>query len=491
MTITKSVTAEFKLRKDADDQPTGEVEFYAAKFGNVDLVGDRMVKGSFAQTLEDWRAKGAPIPVIFSHKWDDPFALIGEADPNNVVEDDNGLLVKATLDINDNPLAMQVWKNMARKTLNEASFAYDVVQESGLKKGRDGANDIFQVDLLEVGPTLKGANPETVGVLSAKSAGTKLRPTARKDAPMEGSVEAGQQSVLAAVNCYFASMPGADPDDFYVSPYATFSDHLIVSVMDFTDYSSPSRYFNFPYTVDDQGEVQLGAPTEVEVSTQVSLAAGKSDEPDGAKAAAATDADGNDKGETLFDLSDAAHAAIAAAIVFGAQDVRNGKPLDQSKWTYRGSNPGADLNVTQVATVVSRVRAAAAKFDIPLTAPEKSDDSHQTKAGARHSSADMKSIQAIHDAAHSLGAECAAPKSAGPDGTKDAPGDQSEGDDNEDPEDASSDDEATSDDNSDGGTESEDSEGDEQDDESEDGGSKSAPVRDFSLDLLELEAFTL
>jgi HK97 family phage prohead protease len=403
---TKSMTTQFKLRKDDAGDPTGEVEFYASKFGNVDLVGDRMVKGSFEKSLAAWQEKGAPIPVIFSHKWDDPFALIGYANPSDVKEDDNGLLVKAQLDIKDNPTAMQVWKNMARGTLNEASFAYDVVSESGLKKGRDGANDIYEVDLLEVGPTLKGANPDTVGVLSAKSREAKARAVAEgKYAPMEGSVEQSQADVIQAINDFFGSMPGSDPDDFCVSPYATFSDHIIVCVSDFSG-SYSQRYFDFPYTVDDQGCVQLSAATEVEVSTSITPA-GKS----ATKAAAASDSDqdSNERAQTLFDLSDAAHTAIAVAIVFGAADVRDGKPKPQSEWSYRGTNPGADLSASQVNEVVNRVRAAASKFDVPLTAPKdgsKSSGDHGTKAGARHSAADAQRVQSMHDTSCALGATC-------------------------------------------------------------------------------------
>lgn len=422
MTLNKATKAEFKLSKDADNQPTGVVEFYASVFDNIDLTGDRVVKGAFANSLNAWRKSGDPIPVIFSHDWTNPFAMIGSADPSEVIEDDHGLLVKAQLDIDDNPLAKQVWRNMSRKTLNQSSFAYDVVQESGMKKGRDGANDLLELNLLEVGPCLLGANPATAGVLSAKS-----RSSARKDAPMDGSVEQAQAAVVQAVIDYFGSMPGADPDDFYVSPYATFSNHIIVQVSDFSDGYS-TRYFDFPYTVDaDSGEVTLTMATEVQVETQISPVS-KSADADGTKAA---DSDSSeDRAQTLFDLSDAAHTAIAVAIVFGAQDVRNGKPKPQSEWTYRGGNPGADLTAAQVATVVSRVRAAADKFSISLTAPDdsksqepdgsKSVEPDHAKAGSRNSAADQKAIQSIHDNAAALGATCTAEKSSAPDGTKDS-----------------------------------------------------------------------
>lgn len=398
MTV-KSTTARFKLLKNDAGEPTGEVEFYAAKFGNVDLVGDRMIKGAFADTLKAWREKDAPIPVIFSHDWSNPFSIIGEADPSDVVEDDAGLLVKAHLDINDNPTAKQVWTQMAKKRINEASFAYDVVRESGLKKGRDGANDIYQVDLLEVGPTLKGANPETVGVLSAKS-----RKRGAKDAPVEGSIEASQSAVVAAVQCYFGSMPGADMDDFSVWAYATFSDHMIVNVCDWGDNYS-SRYFDFPYEIDDQGEVQLGPPTEVEMQTQVTMA-GKSADSDGSKADDSSDSE--DRAQSLFDLSDKQHTQIAVGVVFGAADERNGKPKPQSDWSYRGTNPGADLTSAEVDTVVSRVRDAADKFGIDLNSGSdgKSAPAPSSKAGARNSAADQKQVQSIHDSAVALGASC-------------------------------------------------------------------------------------
>jgi HK97 family phage prohead protease len=522
MTVMKSTKTQFKLRKDDAGQPTGEVEFYAAKFGNVDLVGDRMVKGSFANTLEAWREKGAPIPIVFSHKWDDPFSLIGYADPKNVTEDDAGLLVKGTLDIDDNPTAKQVWKNMSRKTLNEASFAYDVKSESGLKKGRDGANDIYEVDLLEVGPTLKGANPDTVGVLSAKARAA----SESKSTSVDGSIEATQSAILAA-------LPDSN-DNTYSYIFATFLDHVIVSTFDSSD--DQNTYQSYPYTLNSDGTATLGTPTNVEVETTVTATPSKDAEPDGTKAASDDDSSSKDPAQELFDLSDKQHTAIAVAIVFGAADERNGKPKPQADWSYRGGNPGADLTAAQISTVVSRVRAAASKFDVPLTAPK--DDAGKSaaatdvnvKAGARHSAADAKHVQAIHDQATALGASCdpdtGEGKNSVPDGTKSA----DPGLDNEQPNDASdgadptlaNDPDADQDDavligqDSDGNSlyvpksvlaqvstvaksyedDTEDSqssgdEGDSEGDEESDDDSKSVSVSDYSLDLLELEQFSL
>lgn len=137
----------------------GSFTALASVFGNVDLVGDKMLPGAFTKTLEDWRTSGDPIPVILSHQHDDPMALIGKADPNDVIETDEGLLVRGQLDISDNPTAKQVHKLMKDRLLKGWSFAYSVPKD-GQKRGKDGVNEVSEVKLVETGPTLVGANPE-------------------------------------------------------------------------------------------------------------------------------------------------------------------------------------------------------------------------------------------------------------------------------------------------------------------------------------------
>ncbi len=135
----------------------GEFVALASVFNNVDLVGDRMMPGAFSKTLADWRASGDPIPVVLSHQWDDPMAYVGKADPNDVTETDEGLVVRGQLDTNT-AVGAQVYKLMKDRLLKAWSFGYTV--PSGGEEFKDGANNVTQVDLIEVGPTLKGANPE-------------------------------------------------------------------------------------------------------------------------------------------------------------------------------------------------------------------------------------------------------------------------------------------------------------------------------------------
>lgn len=140
------------------DAEAGTFEATVAIFNNVDKGGDRIIPGAFAKTLAAWKASGDPIPVIFNHDWGTPDAHIGVVE--DAVETTKGLYVKGRLDVADNPVARQVHKLMERRSLKEFSFGYSV-PKGGEKRAKDGANDLLEIDLAEVGPTLKGMNPAT------------------------------------------------------------------------------------------------------------------------------------------------------------------------------------------------------------------------------------------------------------------------------------------------------------------------------------------
>jgi HK97 family phage prohead protease len=162
MTATKAVfPASFKALGDEE----GTVEAMVSIFGNVDLQGDIVEQGAFAKSIDRWRAQGDPIPVVVSHDYGDLWQHIGSADPNDVVETDEGLKVRYTVDIKDNPVAAQAYRLMKRRTLKNHSFTYDVL-DSEMKSGN---RHLKQLEFLEFGPTLIGANPST-DVLAVKSA---------------------------------------------------------------------------------------------------------------------------------------------------------------------------------------------------------------------------------------------------------------------------------------------------------------------------------
>lgn len=154
-----SYPAEFKTLSDE----LGQVEAFVSVFGNVDHMGDRVVPGAFKNSIAEWKESGHPVPVIFSHDWSDVWSHIGVVD--ELEETEKGLKALYTLDIADNPVAAQVYRLLKRRSIKEHSFAYEVREEH---RAKDGANDLLELGLFEVGPTLKGANPDTE-VLAVKS----------------------------------------------------------------------------------------------------------------------------------------------------------------------------------------------------------------------------------------------------------------------------------------------------------------------------------
>lgn len=259
------------------DDATGEFEAIVAVFGNVDLAGDRIVKGAFADSLKAWEAKGRPIPVIFSHDWNTLTSHIGEV--TEAKETDEGLWVKAQLDMED-PSAAKVWRLMKRGTLAEFSFAYDVIEE----KLQNGANELLKLDIIEVGPTLKGMNPATqlLGIKSSNVETAARLPVSRKQS-VAGSYEERRELISSALWAKYG-----DHDRYWIWVRATFEDSAIFQIEDMDD--GTVSYRQVDYTLKD-GALTLGEERDVELQTVIvpksragqTPPAAKSEEPPRAK----------------------------------------------------------------------------------------------------------------------------------------------------------------------------------------------------------------
>lgn len=210
---TKRMTVRAYLKAVNEEERT--VEQIVSVFGNVDLGKDRVNYGAFKNSLERWAASGDPIPAIWSHTWDDPFAHIGAvlearelapADPLLPAEiaDLGGLYVKYQVD--DRPFADQVFFLLKTRRVREASFAYDVIRE---RRGQGGVNDLLELDLIEIGPTLKGMNQLTQ-LLSAKSLTALAAKTGLTEEALRSVLTAELDAEdLKAVSHTF--VPGDDP----------------------------------------------------------------------------------------------------------------------------------------------------------------------------------------------------------------------------------------------------------------------------------------
>lgn len=172
----KSCPVRIKAAGEHEGTDNGEFEAIVAAY-NVDSVGDKIMPGAFADTLDEWKSSGNPIPVLWSHMSHDPDYHIGEV--LEAEERDEGLWVKARIDL-DAPKAAQVYKLLKGRRVTQFSFAYDVL-DGGPAKSKDdedgeGGEEAFELRklrLYEVGPTLIGANQATE-LLDVKSADVPL-----------------------------------------------------------------------------------------------------------------------------------------------------------------------------------------------------------------------------------------------------------------------------------------------------------------------------
>lgn len=145
--------------KQISDPETGVIEAYAAIFGNVDSYNDVILPGAFAKTLQEWEDSDSTIPLLWGHDLSDPMSNIGGI--SYATEDDKGLFIRATFDIEDNPRAKQVYKLCKERRVRDLSFAFNPLKyEYGEKDGKN-VRFLNEVQLYECSIVGVGANPLT------------------------------------------------------------------------------------------------------------------------------------------------------------------------------------------------------------------------------------------------------------------------------------------------------------------------------------------
>jgi hypothetical protein len=189
----------------ADD---GEFEAIVSVFNNVDLVGDVVVPGAFADTIAEWKSSGDSLPVLWSHRLDDPHYNIGAVteieelsagDPripdwaDEWVKANGGLWVKAVIDTDADasPIAKQARRLLKQRRVTQFSYAYDVVDGGPATKDGEDVFELRKLRLFEVSPTQMGCNDLTE-LVSAKG--------------MTGN------QIVAATNLFRAVLDGTNPD---------------------------------------------------------------------------------------------------------------------------------------------------------------------------------------------------------------------------------------------------------------------------------------
>ncbi|GGT85844.1 HK97 family phage prohead protease [Streptomyces coeruleorubidus] len=163
----KSCPVRIKAAGTHEGTDEGVFEAIVAAY-NVDSVGDKISPGAFAETLAEWKGRGDPIPVLWSHMSHDPEYHIGEV--LEAEERPEGLWVRARIDTEPGTKAAQVYRLLKGRRVTQFSFAYDIDEGSWVEqKDGPGYYELRKLKLYEVGPTLIGANQATE-LIDVKSA---------------------------------------------------------------------------------------------------------------------------------------------------------------------------------------------------------------------------------------------------------------------------------------------------------------------------------
>lgn len=289
--------------KAVGDPAAGIFEAIVAVFGNVDHQGDRIKAGAFDSSLSEWSASGDPIPVVFSHQWGDLDAHVGgvleakellPGDPLLVgtgLEANGGLWVRFELYVDgDHELAAKrLATRLTKRTIREFSFAYDVISE---ERAADGVNDLLELGVIEVGPTLKGANPATVLLGKALGEGWEelteaevldklAKAIADRPAPagekasvpvsFEGSVESEIEELYVAGRAWAMGLDVGNGGFYWLHQEATYPAELraIVLVEGWDDPYDEGLFYELSFERAEDGSLTVKEARElaVEVTT--------------------------------------------------------------------------------------------------------------------------------------------------------------------------------------------------------------------------------
>lgn len=166
MTVQLKTVRLFDVKTDGE---AGTFEAYASTY-DVDRVGDMVRPGAFKNTLADWATKGDSIPLLWSHRMDDPDYNLGHV--VKAEERDAGLWINGALDLT-HAKAMQVYKLLKGRRVGNLSFAYDTLDQAPIMHGGKSVNELRELKLYEVSLTPIGANQNTQ-VLGVKAAAELL-----------------------------------------------------------------------------------------------------------------------------------------------------------------------------------------------------------------------------------------------------------------------------------------------------------------------------
>jgi HK97 family phage prohead protease len=122
------LTVPFETKSIKEDGEFFEFEGYAATFGNIDLGGDKIIKGAFVKTIKEIKSRAVPIdntnfkrliPLLWQHRSSEPLGSFVDLE-----EDKKGLFVKAIMPKGDTFVSGRVMPQMRIKSISKMSIGF-------------------------------------------------------------------------------------------------------------------------------------------------------------------------------------------------------------------------------------------------------------------------------------------------------------------------------------------------------------------------------
>lgn len=146
-------------------------------FTKPDKYRDIMEPKSFDRTLDEFAAKGRVIPYVWSHQYNNPMSHLGAVTKAKALLPGNDLLppdIKefggfwVFAEFDTDKVARKCHGLIKGNRVNEHSFAFTALERKFVEIEGIQYRSISDIDLWEVGPTMRGVHPNTA-VMDVKS----------------------------------------------------------------------------------------------------------------------------------------------------------------------------------------------------------------------------------------------------------------------------------------------------------------------------------
>lgn len=154
MKLHRRSTHEFQVKEITE---AGEFSGYGSVFNVKDSYGDIVIKGAFAKSLEDWKAKGKMPKMLWQHDSREPIGVW-----TSMKEDDKGLYVEGRILRDAGDLEKRAYAHLKAGSVDSLSIGYSLSPEGVEYNQEEDAYLLKQINLWEVSPVTFPANPDAL-----------------------------------------------------------------------------------------------------------------------------------------------------------------------------------------------------------------------------------------------------------------------------------------------------------------------------------------